>query len=105
MARHGEPVVIRLRPAVGTGRPQIDVEVRARVTGYTPQQLVGGIVQGDRKIIILVEDLTAKQVRLARVTVGQWIMVRGTELSIMAMDDSTHRDGTELIAIELNARG
>lgn len=104
LARHGEPVLLRRYTGVGVNRPMFEVEVRARVTGYAPQELVGSIQQGDRRVIVLVEDLIAKQFALP-VTASDKIVVRSKELAITSVDDSSRRDGTDLIALEIQARG
>lgn len=103
---HGETVLVRrYTPATGgVGRPKFDAEVRARVTGYAPEELVGSIVQGDRKVILLVEDLIAKQFAMP-VLASDKIVVRGKEFAIIAPDDSTRRIANVLIAYELTARG
>lgn len=103
---NGEIVMLRryTPPSGGTGRPRFDAAVRARVTGYSPEELVGSIVQGDRRVIVLVEDLIARQFALP-VLASDKIMVRGKELAIIAPDDSTRRIGATLIAYELTARG
>ncbi len=102
--RHGEPVLIRRYTGSGTNRPRFDVEVRGRVSGYEPSQLVGSITQGDRKVLILYEDLIRAQFALP-ITTSDKCVVRGRELAIQAADDNTHRDGTQLIAYELQVRG
>lgn len=42
----------------------VTAAVRARIVGYQPQELVSGIVQGDRKAVLLVADLTAGGITL-----------------------------------------
>lgn len=88
----------------GPNRPQLQAEIRARVTGYIPQDLVGGIQQGDRKAFVLVEDLLKMQIAMP-VTTSDFIVVRGKQCAIFSVDDSTHRDGPELIALDLGIRG
>jgi hypothetical protein len=89
----------------GANRPRFDAEgVRARTVGYEPHELVGAIVQGDRKIIVYADDLIAKGFTLP-VTTADQVIVRGKPLSIQAVDDSTRRIDSELIAIELQVRG
>lgn len=102
--RHGEPVLIRRYTGSGTNRPRFDVTVRGRVFGYEPHDLIGGIAQGDRRVLILHEDLIKAQFALP-ITNSDKCVVRGRELAIQAADDNTHRDGTELIAWELQTRG
>lgn len=100
----GEVVLIRRYTGAGTARPKFDAQVRARVVGYEPNELVGTILQGDRRVIFLAEDLLAAQFALP-VTSNDKAVVRGKELAIIAPDDSTRRCQGELIAYELQVRG
>lgn len=89
----------------GSNRPHFDAEgVRARTVGYDPHELVGSIVQGDRKMIVYADDLIAKGFTLP-VTNSDKVVVRGRELAIIAPNDSTRRIDDVLIAIELQVRG
>ena len=107
----GEEVLIRRYTSSGTNRTKMDIPVRARVTGYVRHELVGTMQQGDRLAICLAEDLTKPttdsppQTLTLPVTTADKIIVRGKELQIIAMDDSTRRVHGELIAIEITARG
>jgi hypothetical protein len=100
----GEPILVRRYTGQGSNRPRFDAQVRARVTGYGPDELIGSIVQGDRKIIILVDDLIDRQFSIP-IRASDKVVVRGKELSIIAPDDSSRRCGTVLIAYELTGRG
>ena len=100
----GETVTIRRYTGSGANRPRFDVEVMARVTEYDPRELVGAIVQGDRKLIILAEDMIAAQVP-PDIRKGDKAVVRGKELNIEAADDNTRRVQGVLIAYELQVRG
>ncbi|MCA0032760.1 hypothetical protein [Mesorhizobium sp. B263B2A] len=100
----GEPILIRRYTGSGANRPRFDAPVLARVVGYQPHELVGTLVQGDRKLIVLVEDLIDAQFALPVVT-GDKAVIRGVECNIEAADDSTRRIGTTLIAYELQVRG
>lgn len=99
-----ETVLVRRYTGSGTNRPHFDVRCRAKVTGYAPDQLIGSIVQGDRKVILLAQDIIDAKMALP-VTTADKIVVRGKELAIQAVDDSTRRIAGELIAIEIQARG
>lgn len=99
-----ENVAIRRYTGVGSNRPFFDYPARARVTGYTPEELVGTIVQGDRKAIVYAPDLVDAGFPLP-VTTNDKLLARGRELAILATDHSTRRDEDELIAIEIQARG
>jgi hypothetical protein len=104
MDDYGETVQIRRYTGTGSNRPWFDTDAMARVTRYEPEELVGTIVQGDRRLIVLAEDLIAGQFALP-VRKGDKVVVRGAELSIEAADDNTRRVAGELIAVELQVRG
>lgn len=100
----GETVVLRRYAGLGAARTKTDYPVQARVTGYQPNELVGTIAQGDRKIIMMNEDVEATSFILP-LKRGDKVVVRDKELNIEAADDSTRRVGEELIAYEIQARG
>jgi hypothetical protein len=57
LARYGETVVLR-RP---TGQAQfIDVSCAARVDQFQPHEITGGVVQGDRKVILSNREIEAE---------------------------------------------
>jgi len=79
-----------------------DAAVRCRSSGYDAQELGGGIVQGDVKVIALAEDFE---------TAG-WEPRKGDQatlgtklVSVEAVDRETRRVGETLIAYEIQARG
>jgi hypothetical protein len=98
----GENVVIRTY-ASGSDT-YTDKTVRARVTEFSPDQLVGPIVQGDRKLIVLAEDVQGTGITLALTTTCK-VLVRGKELQVKAIDDNTRRVAGDLIAYELVVGG
>jgi len=98
----GENVVIRTY--VGITETYSDVTVRARVVEFSPDQLVGAIVQGDRKLIMLAADVENTGVTLAA-TQNCKVLVRGKELQVKAIDDNTRRVGGVLMAYELTVGG
>ncbi len=104
LRQHGEPVLLRRVTGTGANQPQMRWELRGWVQGYQPHDLIGGIVQGDRKVILLAEDVIRAQIGLP-ITTGDSLIVRGRQLAIGSVDDSTHRDGTELVAFELKVTG
>jgi hypothetical protein len=97
IARRGEAIGIRRYTGFGSARPVVNADLRGRVIGYQPQELIGGITQGARKVIVPVEELIAKQLALP-ITTNDNAVVRGKEFAIIAVDDDSHRDGAELIA-------
>lgn len=101
--QRGETVVIRRYTGAGVNRPKFEAEVNAVVTEYSPDELTGAIQQGDRRVIMLADDL-AWQFALP-ITSSDKALVRGRECQIMAPDDSTRRVAGVLIAYELRVRG
>lgn len=100
---HGEPILFRRYTGAGPNRPVFNAEVRAIVRGYQPQEFVGGIVIGDRKVIVLVDDMNRAQIGFP--TTADKLVIRGKELSIGSIDDNTLRDGTELVGYMLKVTG
>jgi hypothetical protein len=101
MAVSGEDIAMRRFSGTPQSRTHADTTVRAKVAGYEPTELIGSIVQGDRKVICLVDTLSG----LLPVTTADKLVIRGKEVAIKAVDDSTRRvDGT-LIALEIQAAG
>jgi len=100
----GETITIRRFTGTGVGRVASDTDVRARVTGYDYRELVGTIQQGDRKVIVLYEDLIGAGFAVPVLPTDK-IVLRGTMISIVTVDDSTRRLQGELMAYEIQARG
>lgn len=100
----GETITLRRNnpsPAAPT-----EVQVRARVTGYRPEELVNGIKQGDRHLIVLAEDVETSGFPVPFKTNGSdKAIVRGSDLNIGMVDDSTRRVGGVLIAYDITATG
>lgn len=87
-------------------RGAVTATVRARVTDYRPAELIGAIQQGDRRIIVLAEDVVAAGFPLPFKTAGgDQAIVRGRPTSIKAVDDTTRSDRGVTIAYELTVRG
>jgi hypothetical protein len=103
IAKVGEAITLR---RMGPSGPVNEVTVRARVTGYQPNELVGGIKQGDRRLIILAEDVEASGFPIPFKTGGiDKAVVRDKVLNIGVVDDSTRRVGGILIAYDITATG
>ena len=101
LGQYGEVVHVRRYSGSGPGRTYVETACHARVRGYQPAELVGTIQQGDRNVIALAEDL----VSIMPVTPTDKLIVRGRELAIMGVDDSSRRVGDVLIALEMQVRG
>lgn len=100
----GEIVTVRRYSGSGENRPYFDASVLARVVDYEPRELVGLIAQGDRKLILLADDLVQAQFVLP-IQKDDKVVVRGKELNIQGADDNTRRVKGILIAYELQVRG
>jgi hypothetical protein len=104
ISAHGETITLRRTnpsPAAPTS-----ASVRARVMGFAPEELVGGINQGDRKVFILAEDVeSAGFPTPIRAGSSDRILVRGKTLMIQSVDESSARIGDTLIAYELRVTG
>jgi hypothetical protein len=100
----GEEVIMRRYTGQGATRPRFDVRVMARVTDYSAAELVGSIEQGDRRVILLADDLIEAQFAIP-IRSSDKVVVRGREMAILSPDDSTRRCSTVIIAYELQVRG
>lgn len=100
-----ELVCLRRYTGSGASRPYFDYPAHAQVVGYQPHELVGLVQQGDRKVILFVQDLVDAQFPFPVRANSDQIIVRSKPLTIIDQDDSTRRDGDTLIALEIQARG
>jgi hypothetical protein len=97
----GEDVIVRRYSGTGPTRTVTERTTRARVKGYQPNELVGAIVQGDRKVIMLVDALAD----LLPLSTADKLVIRGREVAIKGVDDSTRRIGGTLIGLDLQVAG
>lgn len=87
-----------------TNQPHIDIQnVRARVRGFTPEEIAGGIDIGQRKVLLLAEDIPQAYWPLQK---NDRILIDGYTLIFSTRpDDQTHRDGDILLAFDGIATG
>lgn len=104
LGRIGETVLVRRYYSTGSPRPKYEKAALARVASYDAEELVGTIVQGDQKMILLAEDLESGDVALP-LLISDKVVVRGKELQIVSIDANTRRVGGKLCAYELQVRG
>lgn len=100
-----ETVTIRRFTGAGPARPKFEARARARVTGYEAKELVGAVVQGDRKVIVYADDLIDNGLALPVTTNDLLVLSSGKQLAIVAADDQTRKVAGVLIALEIQARG
>lgn len=100
-----ETIQIRRYTGSGASRAPVDYPVRARVMNYDGDELIGGIVQGRRRVIVLAEDVENSDFALPFVSTADKLVIRGREVAITAVDDNTRRFGGVLMAYEILAAG
>lgn len=103
--QRGEEITIRRVTSTG---PAIEKTVRAIVSGYTPDELVGGITQVDRKLTISAEDLEREPNPFPlplRRGGSDKAVVRGQLMTLEDIDDSSMRMAGQLIAYRVRAKG
>jgi len=97
-----ETISIRRYTGTGANRPKFDWDVAARAMDFKADELVGSIVQGDRKLVVLHEDLEDAGFPFPIQTGTNWkVVVRGKELQIKSIDDNTRRLQGVCIAYDL----
>jgi hypothetical protein len=105
-------ILVRRYAGKGVSRAVVaEASVLARVSMYKPEQLVGGIIQGDRKAIVLNDP--AAVVPSGKVALSAMlplsnddkIVISGREVAIQGVDDQTRRIQDVLIALEIQVRG
>jgi hypothetical protein len=79
-----------------------DAAVRCRALGYEAQELGGGIVHGDTKIIALAEDFETAGWEPRK---GDQALLGTRLVSVEAVDRETRRVGDILVAYEIQVRG
>lgn len=100
-----EQVTVRRYGGAGSNRPYFDAVARGRVTGYEPHELIGTVIQGDRKVILYADDLIDAGLALP-ITSADRLRLNGTkEIAIIAADGDTRKVAGVLIAYEIQARG
>lgn len=59
--RYGQTVILRRLTMAGTVAIPFDIEVKAKIRAYQPDELVGSITQADREAVVSALDLLALQ--------------------------------------------
>lgn len=107
----GEAITVRRYVGTGAGRTATEAVAQGRVMGYLPKEIVGAVQQGDRKVILLNDPAAAvPSGKVALSTLlpldsDDRLVLRGAEVAIQGVDDSTRRIAGVLIALELQVRG
>ncbi len=98
--------VVKLRRNNPSPAEPTEADVLARIVGYAPHELVDGMKQGDRKAIVLAEDVEMSGISLPLTTAGRDKIVDGVRVcNIQIVDDSSRKLQGVLVAYELTIRG
>lgn len=103
LVEHGGTVTLRRYTGTGPARTSVDKTVRARVIGYSADQLVGNIVQGDQRVIVYADDVSAPL--SLPLTVNDKVVIDGKEAAIKHPDHNTRKIAGVQIGIDLQVRG
>lgn len=90
-AARGDTVeTIKIRRFTGTGpnRPMFEVSCPAVVTGFDAEELVGGIQQADRHVILMHDDLLNVGFALP-ITNSDFVVRKGRQYAIRVPDDAS----------------
>lgn len=79
--------------------------IRARVTNFLPDDVVFDVQQGDRKVILLADDVAGSGFPLPFLPEVDRVDWNGSLLAVKAVDDATRRVGGVTIAYELQVAG
>lgn len=110
-AENGSDITVRRYSGTGPARTAQEAVVRGRVMGTGPVPLVGEIAQSGRRVILLNDPaaaVPAGKVALATLLpLGRTdrLVLRGTEVAILDVDDDTVRINDVLIALKIMAEG
>lgn len=111
IAEIGETVLVRRYSGTGPARTFVEAAVGARVVGYQPNEIVGRVIQGDRKAIAINDPsaiVPAGKVPLASLlplSTSDLLVVEGVEMSIEGVDALKRRIAGVTIAFEIQVRG
>lgn len=100
IAEYGQTITLR------RVSPLFSASVRARVTGFSPEELVGGVNQGQRKVIILAEDVESSGFPVPiKAGSSDRVIINGKMMMIDAVDEHTARLGDVQMAYLITATG
>lgn len=102
--QHGETLTFKRYSGTGASRSSVTDTARCRSVGYQPAELVGNVIQGDRRVIVYADDLVGGAITLP-LRKNDKVLLDGRELNIEAVDDTTRRIAGTLIGYELQVRG
>ncbi|WP_336799572.1 hypothetical protein [Kaistia sp. MMO-174] len=95
VARHGQTVILR--------RATDDLTARGFVRDYKPEEIVGGIAQGDTNIALSPTQIAGSQFDAAPIRRNDKVVIRGRVRNVEAADFLLIDD--RLVRINLQVRG
>lgn len=99
LARYGEIVVLRRPTSKGL---HIDVDCAARVDQFQPHELTGGVLQGDRTVILSNQEIEARQWP-GPPRRGDQVIIGGRTTTVQGVD--TVSIGDRVVRHNLQVRG
>ena len=82
---------------VANSSPTTVNNVRVRIRNFSAEEVAGGVTIGQRKVLVLAEDVTS----IAPLKSGDVVIVDSSRFQITEKpDDQTHRDGATLLAYD-----
>lgn len=101
LSSYGEKVTLR---RIVVNQPDQDLATPwARITGYRPEEIAGGIDAGHRKAIVLAEDLAGIDPPIK--VNDRLVLASGTVLTVHSVDGSTRKIGSTVLAYECEVSG
>ena len=101
MSENGESVKLR-RPSSTT--PVTSQSIRAKFRELSPEELVGGVDQRSRRVLLLAEDVEGSGFP-SPLRRNDKVLARGKTMNIEDIDDDTIRVAGVLIAYDLRVIG
>ncbi|WP_428031493.1 hypothetical protein [Ancylobacter sp.] len=106
LRKHGHDAILRRSTWSGTERADFEVGVRITLRGYRPDEIIGGIMQGDSEVVLAPTQLRAEgwpsgEAELPRQ--GDTIVSAGRPRSVVGVDPRFI--GDTLVRINLQVRG
>ncbi|MFN4283514.1 MAG: hypothetical protein ACK4NA_12830 [Alphaproteobacteria bacterium] len=100
-------ITVTLRRYSGSGESRTTTDaanIRARLLGYAPEELVAPVQQGDSRVIVLAQDLADLSWPMPPRR-GDAVIVSGKELLVENVDYNTRRIAGVLVAYDMQVRG
>ncbi len=79
--------------------------IRALIMTYTEQELTGNMQEGDRKVLMLANDVVASGIPLPILAKQDRLLFGTSTFVVQYVDETSHRTGGQLLAYELRVSG